>query len=210
MIYLLNEILGLNEERRTPKTLVLLTLSILLLGLIGILKAYIVFIVLYTILFAYCLVKLVIKTHVLYVSTLFLILAEVVHQVDYFFTGGSNLNILSWILLGVAIIINIAVFAVAIIKSYQKKEYSEFILFVMFNLLIVGLIFLITKTYTLSYNSINGGSFSTPTAHFVFKFLSFVAFFFVVLLVDKLLHKSDQDHSLKDQQAESKKIVDSD
>ena len=209
MIILLNGILGLDDERRSPKTLILLTFSMLLLGMIGILKAYIVFIVLYTILFLYCLFKLVIKTHIFYISTLLLILAEVSYQLDYYFTGGSNLTILSWVLFGLAMIINLAVLVAAIIRIRQNKEYASLSLFILFNLLVVGLIFLITNTYSITYTATNGGAFSTPTTHFVFKFLYFVVFFFVVLLGNKLLKKSDEDTALENQQTEPEKTINS-
>lgn len=179
---MLNQILGLDKDEKNPKALLLLALSILTMGLMALFKAWIIFLVLYTFLLFYVVIKLVIKTNYLYAATLLIVMAQILDDLYFFFTGSTNLDLLLGILVYTGMFVNLIVLIAGVYRFIKKSDYLANLLFILFNLLVVAAIYFISRTHTLSY-----GSMEKADGYFMYVFFTWIVFFIIVVLSKRLL-----------------------
>lgn len=183
---MLNEILGLDKEKRNPKHLLLVAVSLLSLGIVGLFKALYIFIFLYAFLLVYAVVKWVIKTNMLYLATLLMVLVGMVKPLYFYITGSTRLDLLWSIIFYLGVFINLVVLASGIYRASKGKSYIGNILYFIINVMVVGSMGLISLTYTLDYTVANHGQMESTPLYFLYVFLTYLVFYVIVTLSSRV------------------------
>lgn len=190
---MLNKILKLDKNEKSPKTLIVLAGCILIMSVLPLFKAFVIFIVLYAFLLVFSIVKLVIKSNYVYIATILIIVSQISEQLYFYFTGSTGLALLWSIFLYVGLFVNLVVLLFGVYRLIKKMTYSANVVFVIINVLVVVSMVFISMTYTMNYSAIDGGQMFHADGFFMYIFFTFMVYFIMIVFSGKALRKENKE-----------------
>ncbi len=177
------------DNNMKPLPLIVLTISLIMLGISAYLTAAMIFLLLNISLLIFCIVYLTIKVNYLFIATVLFVLSEFMDKTYFFLAGGTDIDIICGGLLGIAILMNLIILGTGIYRIFKKKEYLANMMYVLLNIMVIISLYFIAHTYILNYNSITGGVFERTPLYFLYIFLTYLSFILIVLVSRKFAYK---------------------
>lgn len=178
-----------SNDNMKPKPLLLIAITIVMLGISPFLPAYILFFCFYIGLIIFTLVKLTIKTNYLYISIVLFVLCEFTDKIFFSLTGTTNLDMLLGILLYIGILINLIILIAGIYRAIKMKDYVPNIVFIITNILIVGLLIIFSKVINYRYSQVDGGIFEFAESYLLYIFATYILLVITILFAKKITYK---------------------